>query len=201
MSEDTRDLTMLLAEIRRCRVCEKVLPLGPRPVLQAGAKARLLIVGQAPGLKVHNSGIPWNDASGERLRDWLGMDRTCFYDPDRVAIAPMGFCYPGRGKSGDLPPRPECAPLWMEALRARLPEIELTLLIGSYAQRYFLGKRRKATLTETVRAWREYAPQFLPLPHPSPRNVGWRQQNGWFAQEVLPALRDRVRRLRLDAGR
>lgn len=187
-----RPLDQLLAEVRACRACEAVLPLGPRPVVQAASQARILIVGQAPGLRVHRSGIPWSDASGERLRQWLGMTPDIFYDPGRVAIIPMGYCYPGRGKSGDLPPRPECARLWLDALLAQLPAIELTLLIGLHAQRHFLGKQRPATLTETVRAWHDYAPRIFPLPHPSPRNIGWFLRNPWFEQELLPALRTRL---------
>ncbi len=188
-----RDLDRLLAAVSACRVCEAHLPLGPRPVLQAGIEARLLIVGQAPGAKVHASGVPWDDASGARLRDWLGIDAQTFYDPARVAILPIGFCYPGRGGGGDLPPRRECAPLWFDALRAQLPRVQLTLLIGQYAQRYFLGSARKVSLTDTVATYREYAPRYFPLPHPSPRNTAWRQRHPWFEREVLPVLRDRVR--------
>ncbi|CAG9174996.1 uracil-DNA glycosylase family protein [Cupriavidus respiraculi] len=187
-------LDALLADVRACRACEPALPLGARPIVRASASARILIVGQAPGARVHATGIPWNDASGARLRGWLGVDDATFYDASRFAIVPMGFCYPGRGTSGDNPPRPECAPRWMEALLARLRGVELTLLIGQYAQRHFLGARRKASLTETVRAWADYAPRFLPLPHPSPRNVAWFQRNPWFAAEVLPVLRERVAR-------
>jgi len=188
----TRSLPRLLTEIRACRACADDLPLGPRPVLQASASARLLIVGQAPGAKVHASGVPWDDASGERLREWMGVDAQTFYDAARIAIVPMGFCYPGRGGGGDNPPRPECAPLWHERLLALMPEVRLTLLVGQYAQRYFLGNRRHASLTETVEAWRDYAPGFVPLPHPSPRNTPWLQRHPWFAQDVLPALRERV---------
>lgn len=185
-------LPRLLAEIRSCRVCADTLPLGPRPVVQAGAGARLLIVGQAPGAKVHASGVPWDDASGERLREWLGIDRETFYDAAQVALVPMGFCYPGRAADGDNPPRPECAPLWHERLLAQLPGVRLTLLVGQYAQRYFLGARRKASLTATVEAWRDYAPDYLPLPHPSPRNQPWLKRHAWFERDVLPALRERV---------
>lgn len=188
----------LLAEIRACRACEHALPLGPRPVLQASATARLLIVGQAPGAKVHASGVPWDDASGERLREWLGIDKTTFYDARRVAIVPMGFCYPGRGGGGDNPPRAECAPLWHTRLLDQLTNVRLTLLVGQYAQRYFLGARRKASLTETVQAWREYAPDYVPLPHPSPRNQPWFKRHAWFEAEVLPALRQRVAALFAD---
>lgn len=188
----------LLADIRACRLCEAALPLGPRPVLRASAGARLLVVGQAPGTKVHASGIPWDDASGQRLRDWLGLEPDDFYDASRVAIVPMGFCYPGRAGSGDAPPRPECRATWYPRLLPLLPHVELTLLIGQYAQAYFLGGGRKATLTDTVRAWREFAPALLPLPHPSPRNVGWFKANPWFEREVVPELRARVRALMGD---
>jgi uracil-DNA glycosylase len=190
------DLAGLLGRVRACRHCEAHLPLGPRPVLRAEPSARLLVVGQAPGTKVHESGIPWNDRSGERLRDWLALDRETFYDAGRVAIMPMGFCYPGRDpRGGDSPPRPECAPMWHPPLRAALPRIEFTLLIGLYAQGYYLGPRRKSSLTETVRAWRDYLPDVLPLPHPSWRNTAWLKKNPWFEAELLPELRDRVRAL------
>lgn len=184
----TENLAKLLREVRACRTCEGKIP-APRPVLAAHRDARVLIVGQAPGRKVHASGVPWDDASGERLREWLNVDRETFYDPRRFAIIPMGFCYPGKGPSGDLPPRQECAQLWLPRLLAALPNIELKILIGRYAQTYYLGKRRKATLTETVRAWREYWPDFLPLPHASPRNTGWFKYNPWLGKEVIPALR------------
>jgi uracil-DNA glycosylase len=182
-------LDALLGEIRACRLCEAHLPLGPRPVLRASRTARLLIVGQAPGRRVHETGIPWNDPSGDRLRSWLKMDRERFYDQRHIAIVPAGLCYPGSGPRGDAPPRPECAPLWHPQLRALMPKIELTLLIGQYAQAYYLGSRRKKSLRETVQAWQEYLPEFLPLPHPSPRNQLWFKQNPWFEAEVIPALR------------
>ncbi|WP_432261001.1 uracil-DNA glycosylase family protein [Cupriavidus sp. TMH.W2] len=185
-------LDALLKEVRACRVCAPHLPLGPRPIVRVGAGARILIVGQAPGTRVHETGIPWNDASGDRLRQWLGVDAATFLDASQFAIIPMGFCYPGRGKRGDNPPRPECAPLWLDRLLAELPSIALTLLVGQYAQRHFLGARRKPTLTETVRAWQDYAPDFIPLPHPSPRNQPWFKQHPWFEGEVLPMLRERV---------
>ncbi|MDP6343010.1 MAG: uracil-DNA glycosylase family protein [Alphaproteobacteria bacterium] len=186
----------LLAEIRQCRLCQADLPLGPRPVLRAGVGARLMIVGQAPGTKVHETGVPWNDPSGDRLRQWMAVDRRRFYDESRVAIVPMGFCYPGRlPKGGDRPPRPECAATWHPRLLPRLPAVELILLAGAYAQKYFLAGQRKATLTETVRAWRDYRPRFLPLPHPSWRTTAWQRRNGWFDDEVLPELRRRVRAL------
>ncbi|MHA1568099.1 MAG: uracil-DNA glycosylase family protein [Alphaproteobacteria bacterium] len=186
----------LLAEVRACTACADRLPLGPRPVLRAGAAPRLLIVGQAPGAKVHESGIPWNDPSGERLGDWLALDRETFYDESRVAIVPMGFCYPGRhARGGDLPPRPECMPMWHARIIGLLPSVELTLLVGQYAQAHYLGKRRGKTLTETVRAWRDYAPDILPTPHPSWRVGGWLKKNGWFEDEVVPELRARARAL------
>ena len=186
------ELDDLLRDIRACRICEAQLPLGPRPVLAASAEARLLIVSQAPGARVHATGIPWNDASGRRLRDWLQLDEAMFYDESRVAIVPMGFCYPGRAGSGDAPPRPECRATWHPRLLPLLRNVELTLSIGQYAQAYCLGARRKPSLSETVRAWREYLPTQLPLPHPSPRNVGWFKANPWFEAEVVPVLRERV---------
>ncbi|NND69414.1 MAG: uracil-DNA glycosylase family protein [Halioglobus sp.] len=184
-------LADLLAEVRACRHCEPALPLGANPVVRASATARLLIVGQAPGTKVHASGIPWDDPSGDRLRDWLDLAPETFYDESRLAIVPMGFCYPGKGKSGDLPPSPECAPLWHERLLAQMPGIELTLLVGSYAQQHYLGKSRE-TLTARVQRWRDFGPRYLPLPHPSPRNTLWLKRNAWFAEEVVPELRRRV---------
>jgi uracil-DNA glycosylase len=191
-----RDLRRVVAEARACRLCEAQLPLGPRPVLRAAASARLMIVGQAPGTRVHESGIPWNDRSGERLRDWLQIPRELFYDEHRVAIVPMGLCYPGvDAKGGDKPPRPECAPLWHPPLRAALPNVELTLLVGMYAQAHYLGKRRQTTLTETVRHWRDFLPDYLPLPHPSWRNTAWLKKNPWFEADLLPELRKRVKRL------
>lgn len=186
------ELDSLLKDIRACRLCEANLPLPPRPVLRASESARLLIVGQAPGTLVHATGIPWNDASGMRLRGWLGMDRDAFYDESKVAIVPMGFCYPGRGSTGDLPPRPECSQTWHPRLLPMLPNIQLVLAIGQYAQVYFLGAARKKSLTDSVQAWREYAPRYFPLPHPSPRNVAWFKHNPWFDAEVVPALRERV---------
>lgn len=189
-------LDRMLAEVRACSVCAPHLPLGPRPVLRGRATARLLITSQAPGTRVHETGLSFNDRSGDRLREWMGVDRETFYDEDRVAIMPMGFCYPGRlANGGDRPPRPECAPLWHAGVRTRLPYIELTLLVGSYAIAYYLRGRTKRTMGETVAAWREYLPDCLPLPHPSWRTVTWEKRNPWFAEELLPELRRRVRAL------
>ena len=189
-------LDPLLAEVRACRACEAHLPLGPRPVLRAEASATVMIVGQAPGTKVHETGIPWNDASGRRLREWLALDDATFYDARRIAIVPMGFCYPGTdAKGADAPPRAECAPLWHARLRAALPDIALTLLVGQYAQRWYLGRARKATLTETVRNFRAYLPLYLPTPHPSWRTTHWQKRNPWFEEEVVPELRRRVHAL------
>lgn len=188
-------LDSLLATVRACRVCEAHLPLGPRPVLQAGATARILVVGQAPGAKVHASGVPWDDRSGERLRDWMGIDAQTFYDKASVAIVPMGLCYPGRGASGDLPPRRECAPLWLDRLLAQLPCIELTLLVGQYAQAHFLRGTGHLSVTATTRDWRAHAPRVIPLPHPSPRNVAWFKANPWFDDELVPVLRHSVHKL------
>lgn len=189
----TDALDALLAEIRACRICAAQLPLGPRPVLQAAASSRLLIVGQAPGRKVHDSGVPFDDVSGQRLRDWLGIDTETFYDAGRVAIVPMGFCFPGTGRSGDLPPRPECAPSWHPRLLPLLREVRLTLVIGQYAQAGLLAVGRGARLTDTVAAWRDHLPHgVLPLPHPSPRNRLWLARNPWFEAELLPVLRAQV---------
>jgi uracil-DNA glycosylase len=188
-------LAMVLQEVRACRVCAELLPLGPRPVLRAESTARILIIGQAPGTRVHETGIPWDDASGERLRAWLGIDREVFYHAARIAIIPMGLCYPGKGGGGDLPPRPECAPLWHARLLRELPRITLTLLIGQYAQKYYLGDARRENLTETVRHGVDYAPRLFPLPHPSPRNLRWLARNPWFERERVPALRERVAEL------
>jgi len=184
-------LPALLEQIRRCTICAQQLPLGPRPVLQAGARARILIASQAPGRKVHASGKPFTDASGDRLRQWLGLSPEVFYDASRIAIVPMGFCYPGTGRNGDLPPRPECAPAWRAPLLARLPHIELTLVIGRYAMDWHLPAA-SGSVTEVVQRWREYWPAIVPLPHPSPRNGAWLKRNPWFADELLPALRQRI---------
>lgn len=186
------DLDALLAQVRACRLCAAHLPLGPRPVVRAKATARLLIIGQAPGTRVHESGVPWNDRSGERLRDWLQIGSETFYDEARVAIMPMGFCYPGvDAKGGDKPPRPECAPEWHDRILAHLPDVRLTLLVGAYAQKRYLGGRE--SMTERVRAFRTHlAEGFLPLPHPSWRTTHWQKKNPWFDAEVLPELRART---------
>jgi uracil-DNA glycosylase len=188
-------LDLLLTEIRACQLCAVHLPHGTRPVLQASATARLLIVSQAPGRKVHASGVPFDDASGDRLRQWLGIDRKSFYDAVRVAIVPMGLCYPGSARSGDLPPRVECAPTWHPRLLPLLSSVQLTLAIGRYAQVGLLGRRAGISLTETVRDWPTHlARGVLPLPHPSPRNQAWLKYNPWFEQDLLPVLRERVAR-------
>ena len=186
-------LADLLREIRACTHCAGQLPLGPRPILRAAATARLAVVGQAPGTKVHASGIPWDDPSGRRLRDWLGLAPEVFYDETRIAILPTGFCYPGRlPRGGDAPPRPECAPLWHPRLRVLLPNIELTLLIGGHAQAHYLGDRRLPSVRATVAAWRDYLPDHMPMPHPSWRVNAWLRRNPWFETEVLPELRARI---------
>jgi len=187
-------LPRLLRDIRACTLCAARLPCGPRPVVQAHPAARVRIIGQAPGRRVHETGIPWDDASGDRLRDWLGLTREQFHDAARVAIVPMAFCYPGRGRSGDNPPSPHCAPRWHAPLETHLRQVRLTLLVGSHAQSRYLGARRKATLGDTVRAWREYLPSgVLPLPHPSPRNEPWRARHPWFERELVGELRALVR--------
>ena len=182
----------LLASIRACTVCADHLNAGPRPIVQFSPTSRLVIVGQAPGARVHASGIPWDDASGDRMRDWVGLSKPEFYDPARVALLPMGFCFPGSRAGGDLPPRPECAPLWHNQVMGILPEDRLILLVGSYAQARYLGKDRRGSLTETVRAFDAYGANLFPLPHPSWRSSGWMQRNPWFEAEVLPALRKRI---------
>jgi uracil-DNA glycosylase len=189
-------LASLLFEIRACRICAAHLPHGVRPVVRASATAKICIVGQAPGIRVHNSGIPFSDPSGDRLRDWMGIDRDIFYDESRIAIVPMGFCFPGYDANGaDKPPRKECARHWRERLFEALPPFRLTLLVGSYAQRWHLGQSAKDKVSETVRAWRDYAPRYIPLPHPSWRNNAWLKKNPWFHDDLLPYLRRRVRRL------
>lgn len=184
-------LPALLKEVRACTLCAENLPLGPRPIVQLHGQAKILIAGQAPGSKVHASGIPFDDPSGNRLREWLGVSRETFYDPKKIAILPMGFCFPGTGKSGDLPPRPECAPAWREQLLGKLRQLEVTLVLGQYAQEYHFGPS-KQSLTELVKDWRSHWPDLVPLPHPSPRNNRWLRNNPWFEEELIPALQERV---------
>lgn len=192
LNEVAEPLDALLSRIRACRHCANQLPHGPRPFVQAAAGARLLIIGQAPGSKVHASGIGWDDASGDRLREWLGLERARFYDPELVAQMPSGFCYPGKGDGGDLPPRPECAPLWHAPLLERLPNVELTLLVGRYAQMLYLPKALRRSMTETVQRWREMPAPYFPLPHPAWRSRLWMGRHPWFEAEVLPELRARI---------
>jgi uracil-DNA glycosylase len=182
----------LLQKIRTCKECKKHLPLGPRPVLSPHPLSKIIVIGQAPGRIVHETGIPWNDKSGDNLRNWLNVDKALFYNNEVFGIMPMGFCYPGTGKSGDLPPRPECAPLWHQLLLEQMPQATFFLLIGNYAQKYYLGDKQRKTLTETVMHFEDYLPRYFPLPHPSPRNNIWMKKNEWFAAEVLPVLRSRV---------
>ena len=184
----------LLEEIAGCTVCAASLRLGPRPMVQFSPTARILIIGQAPGARVHASGIAWDDASGDRLRQWTGLDKPAFYDATRVALVPMGFCYPGTGTSGDLPPRPECAPMWHDRVLAELPIDRLTLLVGGYAQKRYLPAMARLTMTETVRAFESNGPGVFALPHPSWRSTGWMQQNPWFEADVLPRLREAIRK-------
>ena len=188
------DLTSLLHDIRACRLCEEHLKHGVRPVVRAHSYARLLVAGQAPGRRVHASGVPFDDPSGDRLRAWMGVSKDVFYDAQKIAIVPMGFCYPGTGRSGDLPPRPECAEAWRNSLLEHLPAVETTLAVGQYAIDWHLGKK-KATLTAVVRAWKDHRPSCIPMPHPSPRNNLWLKKNPWFEVEVLPYLRRRIRQL------
>ncbi|WP_374576784.1 uracil-DNA glycosylase family protein [Phenylobacterium sp.] len=189
-------LPELLDEIRACRACAGELPHEPRPVVFLRRQVRLLICGQAPGRRVHESGLPFTDASGDRLRQWMGVDSETFYGRPEIGVAAMAFCFPGTNpKGGDYPPPPRCAKLWRAPLLEHLPKVELTLLVGGYAQAWALGDRAKANMTETVRAWRDYAPDYLPLPHPSWRNTGWLKRNPWFEAEVTPYLRQRVREI------
>lgn len=188
-------LDRLLRDVRACQLCEASLPSGPRPIVQIASSARLLIVGQAPGRKVHQSGIPWNDASGDRLREWLGLDTSIFFDPSRVAIVPMGFCYPGVAvNGGDKPPRPECAPAWHERLLKHLPDLQLTLLVGQYAQRHYLKVSKGSSMTQVVKDFSQYTPEYFPLPHPSWRSTIWMRKNPWFEELVMPELRQAVQR-------
>ena len=184
----------LLQQIKACTLCEKQLPHGVRPVLQVHPNARILVAGQAPGRKVHESGIPFDDASGERLRDWMGISKEIFYDPRKIAILPMGFCFPGTGKSGDLPPRPECEPAWRQQVLALMPNIELTLVIGKYAQASHF-KIKNPNVTTLVSDWEKYWPSHIPLPHPSPRNNIWLHKNDWFESALLPPLKKRIAEL------
>jgi len=183
----------LKKHIAACVVCEGQFSHKPRPVVSFTEKSKILIIGQAPGSIVHESGIPWDDKSGENLRAWMGIDDDTFYNPDVVGVVPMGFCYPGKGKSGDLPPRKECAPLWHNSILSSIKEVQLTLLIGKYAQDYYLGKRAKKNLTETVRSFEHYLPKFIVLPHPSPRNNIWMKKNPWFKSDVIPYLQNRIK--------
>ena len=185
------DISTLLSEVRACDICREHLPLGPRPVLQFDPRARILIAGQAPGKKVHETGVPFDDPSGQRLRSWLGIESEVFYDPESIAILPMGFCFPGTGKSGDLPPRAECAPAWRSELLDHLSQLQLTLVIGKYAQDYHLGKSGDS-VTDTVKSWKAHWPAVVPLPHPSPRNNRWLRNNPWFEAELVPQLQRRV---------
>jgi uracil-DNA glycosylase len=189
------DLETLLREIRNCTHCVQHLPLGPNPVVEAHQNSKIIIIGQAPGTKVHASGIPWDDASGKRLREWMGIDTETFYDSTKIAIVPMGFCYPGRGKGGDLPPRKECAPLWHQQLLDQLPNLQLVLLIGQYAQKHYLKDKSKKNLTETVKSFEDYLPKYFPLVHPSPRNQIWMKKNDWFENEIIPELRQLVKQI------
>lgn len=182
----------LLSEIRNCSLCKDFLPNAPKPIIQASTTSKIVIIGQAPGQKVQDSGIPWDDASGNNLREWLGVDKQLFYNEKIFALIPMGFCFPGTGKLGDLPPRPECAPLWHQQVLQLMPEIKLTLLIGQYAQNYYLKNSSKKTLTETVKNYGEFLPDFLPLPHPSPRNNIWQKKNSWFKESLIQVLQEKV---------
>lgn len=184
-------LNELLKRIRACSLCADMLPQAPNPILRATTSSHILLVGQAPGIRVHRTGIPWNDPSGDRLRHWLNIDRDTFYDESKIAIIPMGFCYPGTGPSGDHPPRKECAKTWLTTLLQHLPNIQLTLLIGQYAQTYYLGALRKSNLTQTVQAFKSYLPKYIPLPHPSPRNNIWLHKNLWFEKYAVPIIRER----------
>jgi len=186
-------MKQLLQKISQCQTCQQFLPFAPKPVVRASPKSKIVIIGQAPGLKVQQSGIPWDDQSGNELRRWLGVTKEEFYDPKLFALIPMGFCYPGKGTSGDLPPRPECAPLWHQLLLAKMPSVKLIILIGQYSQGYYLNQDARPTLTETVKSYHHYLPKYLPLVHPSPRNKIWQKRNPWFEAEVVPALQQIVK--------
>lgn len=186
-------MDVLLNNISQCSICKAHLPLGPRPVVTADPKSKIVIIGQAPGTKVHQSGIPWDDQSGKKLREWLNVTDEQFYNTENFAIVPMGFCYPGKGKTGDLPPRPECAPQWHHALLEKMPNVEMVILIGAYAQNYYL--KDKKTLTERVGDFKTYLPKYFPIPHPSPTNRFWRAKNPWFEELVVPELRDSISKI------
>lgn len=188
-------MAKLLLQIRNCKVCEQHLKDGVNPIIASSQRSKLIIIGQAPGRIVHNTGIPWNDKSGDNLRNWLDIDKPTFYNANKIALMPMGFCYPGTGKTGDLPPRHECAPLWHDKLFAFMSNAKLILLIGQYAQNYYLGKKAKCSLTETVLHFKTYLPKYFPLPHPSPRNYIWQAKNEWFGQKVLPELKKQVQNI------
>lgn len=188
-------MEQLIQRIKECTICAEYLELGPRPVFTAHPDSKIVVIGQAPGTFVHRTGIPWNDKSGENLREWMNVDKETFYDTKRISIIPMGFCYPGKGKSGDLPPRKECAPQWHKLLMDNMSHVKLTLLIGKYAQEYYLKEKAKRNLTETVKSFKEYLPDFFVLPHPSPRNNIWQAKNGWFKEEVLPDLRKSIQEI------
>lgn len=183
----------LLTKIANCRICEAHLPHGPRPVVQLSSDCKIVLIGQAPGRRVHESGIPWDDPSGVRLRKWLDISDEVFYDEKQIGILPMGFCYPGTGKSGDLPPRPECAPYWHAEILNNLPHVRLTILIGKYAQDFYLNTKNKKTLTENVLGYEKFLPVYFPVPHPSPRNIAWFKKNPWFEKTALPSLKSYVR--------
>ena len=188
-------MEILIEQIRKCTACLPHLKDGANPIIAASSKSKIIIIGQAPGRIVHQTSIPWNDKSGDNLRNWLGIDKTTFYDADQIALMPMGFCYPGTGKSGDLAPRPECAPLWHNKLLAMMPNARIILLIGNYAQNYYLKNKAKNTLTETVQNFKLYVPEYFPLPHPSPRNNIWQAKNEWFGKEILPLLKNKIKEI------
>lgn len=194
MVKSAESIDQLVTQIRKCSLCTD-LPLGPKPIVQASADAKILIVGQAPGRITHAKGRPFDDASGKRLRAWLGVSENVFYDPAKIAIVPMGFCFPGAGRGGDAAPRPECARHWRRPLLDAMPQVELSILLGAYALDWHIGNRDGANLTETVRNWQQYWPQNLPLPHPSPRNNRWLKRNPWFETDIIPMLQSRVRTL------
>ena len=188
----SRAFQVLIKSVRNCQICASHFQNDPNPVFQVSQKATILVAGQAPGRKVHETGIPFNDPSGDRLRSWMGISREIFYDENKIALLPMGFCYPGHARAGDLPPRPECAQAWRQQVLDLMPNLKLFLVIGQYAMQWHLGERMQSNLTETVRAWRSYQPEIFPMPHPSPRNNLWLRKNPWFEQEVLPVLQSRI---------